>query len=47
MSLREARANYGYHSLQTLHTRGADGNGADRNGADRNGADGNGPVSRS
>jgi regulator of RNase E activity RraA len=32
MSLREARAKYGYHSLQTLHTGGAVGNGAEGNG---------------
>jgi 4-hydroxy-4-methyl-2-oxoglutarate aldolase len=37
MSLREARAKYGYHSLQAPHTRGPDGNSAA----------GNGPVPRS
>jgi 4-hydroxy-4-methyl-2-oxoglutarate aldolase len=47
MSLREARAQYGYHSLQTRPTPSADRNSADGNGADGNGADGNGPVSRS
>jgi 4-hydroxy-4-methyl-2-oxoglutarate aldolase len=37
MSLREARAKFGYHALQTLHARGAGGESAE----------GNGPVSRS